>query len=65
MAKYEDMRDGFDKDCKEMNMKSATVHSNAFGKTYTFRLKYGHHINRSRDPVIAISLTPLNIKHLS
>ena len=49
MAKYEDMRDGFDKDCKEMNMKSATVHSNAFGKTYTFRLKYGHHIKGSSD----------------
>ena len=49
MANYEDMRDGFDKDCKEMPMKSATVHCNAFGKTYTFRLKYGHHIKGSSD----------------
>ena len=41
MDRYTEIRDELDKSCEQMDMKSATIHSNEFGKTYTIRFKYG------------------------
>ena len=42
MDRYTDIRDDLDNTFEQMDMKSATIHSNEYGKTYTFRFKYGH-----------------------
>ena len=41
MDRYREIRDDLDRTCDQMDIKSATVHSNEYGKVYTIRFKYG------------------------